>query len=391
MARIEPEYDRETINRAGLTLLHIERLGRGPPAVRVTQDEWFVALDVINNWRSSHAYPLNAIHVTLRSTARRLGSRALTAQRIKRLSSIAHKLDRFETMRLSQMQDLGGCRAIVPAVADVQKLVSHYNVKSRQKHKIATVDDYIADPKLSGYRGVHFVFKYHSEVKQNKCYNDLKIEMQIRSRYQHAWATAVETVGMFSGQALKSSLGSDDWKRFFELMGSVIAMREKAPLVPDTPTKRVELLAELAGYATRLNVRDRLRGYRNAVKAMQAPSQSHASYFLLQLDPTVGTLSVKGYRADNIEEASKQYAEAEAAQIGNKAADSVLVSVESVTNLGRAYPNYFADTRVFLELMSQALSGHSRGIAVPELLITPAPAEIMIPGVPPILLHGKPQ
>ena len=46
-------------------------------------------------------------------------------------------------------------------------------------------------------------------------------------------------------------------------------------------------------------------------------------------------------------------------------ADAVLVSVESVNNLGRAYPNYFADTRVFLQLMQQALSGHSRGIKNP--------------------------
>jgi hypothetical protein len=40
-------------------------------------------------------------------------------------------------------------------------------------------------------------------------YNDLKIEMQLRSQYQHAWATAVETVGTFIGQALKSSIGPE--------------------------------------------------------------------------------------------------------------------------------------------------------------------------------------
>ena len=380
MARVEPAYDREAINRAGLFLREVERQRRDPTAEETDMPRYWEALEVINNWRSSHAYPLNAIQATLRSTAKRRANKFLIAQRIKRLSSIAHKLDRFEKMRLSQMQDLGGCRAILGTVAEVQDLAQFYSKVSRQKHEIATVDDYIQQPKASGYRGEHFVFKYHSDIKANQCYNGLKIELQLRSRYQHAWATAVETVGMFSGQALKSSLGSEEWQRFFSLMGSVVAMREKMPLVPDTPTQRAPLLAELAQYAISLNVTDRLHGYRNAVRAMQQPTQAGASYFLLQLDPSEGTLSVSGYRADNIAEAAKKYAEAEAKQGGG--ADSVLVSVESVNNLGRAYPNYFADTRVFLQLMQQALSGHSRGIVVPELQIDTSAAAMAPPAAP---------
>ena len=88
------------------------------------------------------------------------------------------------------------------------------------------IDDYISAPKASGYRGVHLMYRYKSDKKKT-IYNDLKIEMQIRSRYQHAWATAVETVGIFVGQALKTSMGDDRWLRFFALMGSAIAIREK--------------------------------------------------------------------------------------------------------------------------------------------------------------------
>jgi hypothetical protein len=43
---------------------------------------------VINNWRSSHAFPLNALHVTLRGRAKKVDPHVLTAQRLKRLSSI---------------------------------------------------------------------------------------------------------------------------------------------------------------------------------------------------------------------------------------------------------------------------------------------------------------
>ena len=37
------------------------------------------------------------------------------------------------------------------------------------------------------------------------------------------------------------------------------------------------------------------------------------------------------------------------------AAEAVLVSVESITALKRAYPNYFLDTRAFLEALEAAL------------------------------------
>ena len=119
------------------------------------------------------------------------------------------------------------------------------------------MDDYISDPKPSGYRGIHLVYRYFSDKKKSM-YNGMKIEMQLRSKYQHAWATAVETVGMFSGQALKSSLGSEDWQRFFSLMGSVIALREGTAMVPNTPTDGRALVAELSDYASRLKVEERL-------------------------------------------------------------------------------------------------------------------------------------
>ena len=136
------------------------------------------------------------------------------------------------------MQDIGGCRSIVRNVAQVRKIVANYE-KSDIKHKVFQTDDYIDKPKESGYRGVHLIFKYFSD--KNETYNGLKIEVQVRSNLQHAWATAVETTGTFIGQALKSSQGEADWLRFFCLMGSAIAIRENTNPVPDTPTSRYKL------------------------------------------------------------------------------------------------------------------------------------------------------
>lgn len=68
---------------------------------------WSNAIDVVNNWRSSHGYPLNTFQMNLRKSARVLDPEADVAQRTKRLHSIATKLDRFPDMKLSQMQDVG--------------------------------------------------------------------------------------------------------------------------------------------------------------------------------------------------------------------------------------------------------------------------------------------
>jgi hypothetical protein len=109
MKWITRQYSKTRIDRAGGTLLEDS----------VREDEINTALEIVNNWRSSHAFPLNTMQIWLRRLARQVDSHPLVAQRIKRLSSIELKLRRFPTMTLSQMQDLGGCRAIVAGAAAV--------------------------------------------------------------------------------------------------------------------------------------------------------------------------------------------------------------------------------------------------------------------------------
>jgi ppGpp synthetase/RelA/SpoT-type nucleotidyltranferase len=59
-------------------------------------------------------------------------------------------------MTLSQMQDIGGCRAIVATAVQVDQSCANY-AESDIKHALHRKDNYIATPKNSGYRGVHLV------------------------------------------------------------------------------------------------------------------------------------------------------------------------------------------------------------------------------------------
>lgn len=344
MAWAEPEYSRTEVDLAGEALI-----ARAAPM----SPDFDHTLDVIGNWRSSHAFPLNTFQVGLRGKIRLVDRHGLVAQRVKRLTAIQAKLRRFGWLALSEMQDIGGCRAVVSDVRGVDNLASLYR-SSSLKHKLVKVDDYIRDPKVSGYRGIHLIYSYHSDRKTT--YNALKIELQFRSTLQHAWATAVETVGTFIQQALKSSQGEADWLRLFSLMGNFIALREDAPLVPGTPSDPVQLRRELRELASKLDVESRLVAYGDALRFLQDRPLKGARFYLLLLDARAQSLTGSGYKPNEMEQASADYLAAERSLSQTPGVDVVLVSVESLDALRRAYPNYFADTRLFLTELRSAMS-----------------------------------
>jgi ppGpp synthetase/RelA/SpoT-type nucleotidyltranferase len=182
MAWAEPQFPAEELNRAGKMLVRSEREDWESWSVD-DWNEYGTAISIINNWRSSHAYPLNTFQVYLRNVGRKYEPDVLIAQRIKRLSSIRHKLDRFPRMKPSQMQDLGGCRAIFRDIESVADAMEYYTGTSSVKHQLVSVDDYVGNLKDSGYRGVHLVDRYFSD-KGKTAYNGLKIEIQLRSQFE---------------------------------------------------------------------------------------------------------------------------------------------------------------------------------------------------------------
>jgi len=275
---------------------------------------------------------------------------ATIAQRIKRLRSIESKLRRFPTMRLTHMQDIGGCRAVVRNVRMVRSLSNRYR-RSTRNHKLLRFDDYLIKPRKSGYRGIHLIYSYQSKTKPE--YNGLKIEIQIRSRQQHAWATAVETVDIFTGQALKGGRGQKKWQRFFALMGTYIAMNEKCQPVPYTPTDSLRLREHVGKYAIDLDVVTHLESYRATLQFEGVPGG--ADYYLLELDAEKEETTVVGYKKDQLKRAERDYLSVEKANAGHRDKDVVLVSVSSLESLKRAYPNYFADTHIFIETLTKAL------------------------------------
>jgi hypothetical protein len=219
---------------------------------------------------------------------------------------------------------------------------------------LAGEHDYIANPKSDGYRSVHLVYRFLGRASQASQHKGLLIEIQLRSRLQHAWATAVETASTFTGQALKWRGGQRDWQRFFALMGSAIALRERRPLVPNTPSSKVVLVRTLRRLANELQVERLLQAWSAATLHLLTVTPPGAQMFLLRLDTGPNQLLVRSYRSDERKRASDEYLTAEdEAKPGSQV---VLVSVDSIEALRSAYPNYYVDTAEFLAALRQAIS-----------------------------------
>lgn len=304
--------------------------------------------DVLWNWRVCHGYPINTFQATLRARVKKIDLYGIVVQRLKRTPSMLGKLRREKGMSLSRMQDIGGVRAIVTDMDCLQKLLSLYQNRPLS-HALIKEFNYIESPKPSGYRSVHLIYRYNSH--QNTNYNGLLIEVQLRTKLQHSWATAVETMGTFLQHSLKSSEGPDEWLSFFSLVGSAFSQFENGPPVPGyehltfSETKHF-----VKSEAIRLGVFEKLVVYSEAANSISINSTRVAAYYLLILDLRSGTpdFQVHPFSYDQLEDANRQYSELEKDIGESEKMQVVLVRSGSIEALKTAYPNYFLDTREFI-------------------------------------------
>ena len=150
------------------------------------------------------------------------------------------------------------------------------------------------------------------------------------------------------------SPSEETWLRFFALMSNAITRREGTSLVPGTPTNSEKLVTEIRQLANELDVENRLDSYRRLLNVARNPviKDARLRYFLLVINPTSRKvrMSIMTYTLEEFQVATRQYLEAENS-VREQGGDAVLVSVDSITALRRAYPNYFFDTRRFLSEM----------------------------------------
>lgn len=170
------------------------------------------AIAVVWEYRAAFSRPLIKVNVNLRHYIKKAGCEVVVAQRLKRLPRIAVKLIKQPRMRLSQMQDVGGCRAVLPNQEAVYSVLEGI----RRNWDIITVDDYAEHPKPTGYRAIHPIVRRDERA----------IEVQLRTVGQQDWADEVERIDSRASYAAKDGDGPPEVRRYLQLLADAIAQSE---------------------------------------------------------------------------------------------------------------------------------------------------------------------
>lgn len=342
-------HTRSEVNRVG------DRLKRLVVASESSRIEAIRLFRIAHSWRESHSYPMKSIRASLIQSLRRLDVDGTTASRLKRLPAIREKLRRQADMNLSRMQDIGGCRVICSTIEDAVLLKK--DVERKSIANIVGRKDYITNPKSDGYRCYHVIVKF--ENPRNAAFNGRRIEIQIRSRLQHSWATAVEAVGLVLNEDLKAGAGNRGWLRLFKLMSGQIALAEGCPPPPGLPDSR-EQIAEIKRLNEQLRAVDFLENTRYAVREIQPKKKlprNRPEFYVLEFDNVEQIVKVRPFY--NNVEGIAAYNTSERNELSNndQRTVNVLVDAKNVEDLKNAFPNYFGDVELFGELLTELVGG----------------------------------
>lgn len=330
------KYSRNQINKAGEIVMSAS-----------DKDKYEDALTKISEWRTLHLAALDALQQEILSLLKVNGVRSvLTSRRLKRITSILYKLDINPDMRLGGMQDIGGLRIVLENIDILKSCMTILTENVPESFDLIKIVDYVQEPKESGYRSIHFVYKYKSKDKD---VDGAKIELQIRTKLQHSWAMAVETAGLITSTPLKSSLGADEWLDFFKIVSSLFAIKEKQPILKLHREKQYnmyDLMRLLYKINTKCNFSNTLKALK--VTGIQAKKENFRNgYYILNIDFQSKIVHITPYSKEQENMASESYSEQEKKMMGKYNA-VVLVSVPKMKELQEAYPSYFLNTTEFI-------------------------------------------
>ena len=336
----------------------------------LNNDEMFLhAMDVLSFWRYSHNQSLENAFSKLQVIVLNKDKKSIFAKRLKRYISIIDKLKRFKSMKLKNMQDIGGCRAILTNEKKLRQVVRELKKQPEFRHKgkkLYKIKDYIKSPKEDGYRGYHIIGRFNDKKNVEK-----KIEIQLRTYIQHYWATALEIIDLFTGQALKSNQGEYKWTYFFSHVSEQFSIMDSIHMF-NTYTinekfhmyKKIALTNEnitsiklIKKYYKELKIHDKLTAFASSIKIIdtrlheaedEAIDEFVGGYVLLDINISSSTVNSKLFRQRENELAEKEYIALEKKSIesGNIVA---LVSTVAVGDIQEVYPNFFADSTMFLK------------------------------------------
>ena len=189
----------------------------------------FRSLQAVEWWRGQHAQPLTTVTSALRYHVRKEGGlvdgRVDVTQRLKRRETMIWKLDREPKMQLARMGDIGGVRVRLPSIESVYAV----SRRLRKTWIVGTPRDYIANPTSLGYRAIHLPVRRDGQ----------RIEVQLRTVRQDAWANQVEEHGRLGRTDYKFGRGSLVVHDYYLAIGEAFEVMDRGELIDSDLAARV--------------------------------------------------------------------------------------------------------------------------------------------------------
>jgi len=249
-------------------------------------------------------------------------------------------------MKLSRMHDIAGCRLIFETIEDLylfrEDLHSSRSLRHIRKNKNY---DYIELPTSLGYRGIHDVYEYNNRNSRSNRWNELLVEIQYRTVYQHAWATAVEIAGALTGHITKFNWGNEENKEFFKLASEIISRSYENKLSCKPELTNIELVNAFNAIEKETKLLYQL----SILKVAEQHDVFRKKDVILEF---ISPSEVQMHQCLSRRSATRQLFELEKESPDR---DIVLVRSQEQASIRNAFRNYFSDAQDFVTLIRQGL------------------------------------
>ena len=129
------------------------------------------------------------------------------------------------------------------------------------------------------------------------------------------------------------------------------------PPVPNTPKNKERLYEIVAHLTKKLDVINKMNEWariHRIIEDFEKENPKKFAYYLLDLDLKTKELKIGAFTKEQEELANSEYSRREERMIRSKEdKDIVLVSAETSKELRKAYPNYFLDTKEFIQALEK--------------------------------------
>lgn len=318
-----------------------------------------------DNFREAHNIIIKLFTIELKKV--NFSKQHLTASRNKRIETIISKLCRPEKPKLDRIHDIAGTRIIFENIKSLEDYIDILENTELVNFKEKINEDknrynYIKNPKSDGYRSIHKVFNYSSNIPYStlneKSFNleNKKIELQLRTRLQHIWATTVEIYDIINKSNIKTGTHNKlETKEglFFKKCSLVFEGIES------NDVEKIKInINEIFRDKDLVEIYNRLKGIKN-IKNIQLPKTLGSDeVFILITDLNKGKTTF--FTTDPIEKNDKQdtfLINASYRRLEEKNTKGeyilLLLTLGDIKKLKNVYPNYFLNTNEFISILKK--------------------------------------